>query len=132
MIQAALPAAGLLLRTAGTNALKSAAKWAAGTALAGAATTAAMDAISPDEPEPKDGAEEEGQEEATGLVVTPAGHGTVRVAFPVDSPKAIHLTNALAEFGEPVSTGGKDGKQYKVYTLTQREFERLQAQGGSR
>lgn len=69
------------------------------------------------------------QQEAPPAQVQSLPNGHKRITVDMDNPAAIKTQNALEAFGRGVMVQNEDGKKYMVYTLTDREFQRLNAGG---
>ena len=56
-------------------------------------------------------------------------NGSLRVTVDMDGENAIGAKNQLEAFGQGVPIQARNGKRYMTYTLTEREFQRLNAGG---
>jgi len=105
---------------------------AAGTLLTGGAVASQLMG---DEPEMAEetapGAENaEAAQQTPPFEVMKLPNGSLRIAVDNDNPNADGVKNALSQFGGGMAVqSDKNGKEYTVFTLTDREFERFKAGG---
>lgn len=115
-------------------AIATAAKWgkrAAGALVPATVAYGVYDQMKEGETEeaPVDEAAAQAAVEAPPVDVTALPGGNKRVSVDMSAPGAGRMKNMLEAFGQGVDVQGDSGKRYRVYTLTDREFQRLSAGG---
>ena len=99
-------------------------------ALVGMGLSAGVDALTDTPTEGVDPAAAVAEPEPSSVQIARMPNGHIRVSFASDSAEAPQLDTALSAFSDGIATTDRDsGKNFKVYTLTPREFERLHAEG---